>query len=75
MSPAEIQLRRDKGLCYFCDEKFSYTHKYPNKHQVLMLQMSDEEENPNQDTEPPDQTVNPKIVTPNDTKHHLSLKV
>ena len=27
ISPAEMQLRREKGLCYFCDEKFSFTHK------------------------------------------------
>ena len=32
MSPAEIQLRREKGLCFTCDEKYSPSHKCPNKH-------------------------------------------
>jgi hypothetical protein len=29
ISPAEIQLRREKNMCYFCDEKFSPAHKCP----------------------------------------------
>lgn len=40
MSAAEMQLRREKGLCYTCDEKFSLTHKCPNKH-YYVLQMDD----------------------------------
>ncbi|XP_073220685.1 uncharacterized protein [Cicer arietinum] len=43
ISPAEIQLRREKNLCYFCDEKFSPSHKCPNR-QVMLLQLEDEEE-------------------------------
>lgn len=31
ISPAEIQLRREKNLCYFCDEKFSPSHRCPNR--------------------------------------------
>ncbi|OIW21522.1 hypothetical protein TanjilG_06136 [Lupinus angustifolius] len=42
MSQAELQLRRDKDLCYWCDEKFSFTHKFPNKH-LMILQYDDEE--------------------------------
>nr|XP_027186266.1 uncharacterized protein LOC101496407 [Cicer arietinum] len=42
ISPAEIQLRREKNLCYFCDEKFSPSHKCPNR-QVMLLQLEDEE--------------------------------
>ena len=32
-----MQLRREKCLCYFCDEKFSFNHKCPNR-QLLLLQ-------------------------------------
>lgn len=38
-----MQLRTDKGLCYWCDEKFSFSHKFPNK-QLMMLQYEEEEE-------------------------------
>ena len=41
MSPTEMQLRRDKGLCYFCDDKFSFTHKCPNK-RLLMLHIDED---------------------------------
>ncbi|XP_028758775.1 uncharacterized protein LOC114717745 [Neltuma alba] len=36
MSPAEMLIRREKGLCYTCDEKFSPTHRCPNKQYMLM---------------------------------------
>jgi hypothetical protein len=42
ISPAEMQLRRDKGLCYWCDDKFSFTHKCPNR-QLMMLHYDDPE--------------------------------
>lgn len=45
ITPTEMQLRREKGLCYFCDEKFSFNHKCPNR-QFLMLQMEDDIEDP-----------------------------
>lgn len=35
ISPAEMQVRRDKGLCYWCDDKFSFTHKCPNKYLMM----------------------------------------
>ncbi|XP_072072098.1 uncharacterized protein [Arachis hypogaea] len=38
LSPAEIQDKRDKGLCYWCDEKFSATHRCANK-QYLQLHL------------------------------------
>lgn len=43
MSTAEMQLRRDKGLCYTCDDKFTWNHKCPNK-QYFILQMDDEDD-------------------------------
>lgn len=69
MSAAEIQLRKDKGLWYFCDEKFSYSHKYPNKH-LMMLQIEEEEE-VEKDKDSPDTR---KQTEKSDTQeHHLSL--
>jgi len=41
ISPTEMQLRREKGLCYFCDEKFSFNHKCPNC-QLYFLQLMEE---------------------------------
>jgi len=54
ISPTEMQLRREKGLYYFCDEKFSFTHKCPNR-QCLVLQLGEEE--PENDLDPPDDTI------------------
>jgi len=70
ISPTEMQLRREKGLCYFCDEKFYFSHKCPNR-QFLFLQLEDE------DVEDSSSLVVPLVVQevettkPND--HHLSL--
>jgi hypothetical protein len=72
MSPAEMQLRRDKNLCYWCDEKFSFTHKCPNR-QLMMLHYDDGNEDQLFDisTEPPDTTTNSLDL--NIPEHHLSL--
>lgn len=67
MSPAEMHIRRVKGLCYTCDEKISFNHRCPNKH--LMIQQIDEDHTSDFDTEhepePPDPTLN-------NLGHHLS---
>ncbi|KAL5720791.1 hypothetical protein ACHQM5_013426 [Ranunculus cassubicifolius] len=36
LSPTEMQARRDKGLCYTCDEQYSFGHKCKQK-QVYMI--------------------------------------
>jgi len=41
LSPAEVQLRREKGLCFTCDEKYSLSHHCPNK-QYLWLHGEEE---------------------------------
>ncbi|XP_072086978.1 uncharacterized protein [Arachis hypogaea] len=46
LTPAEIQSKREKGLCYWCDERFSATHKCTNR-QFMSLQLEMED-----DTEP-----------------------
>lgn len=71
ISPSEMQVKREKGLCYFCDDKFSFSHKCSNK-QVLMLQVVDDEDT-HSEPEPPDQTQanNDHVFM----EHHLSLKM
>lgn len=73
MSAAEIQLRRDKGLCYFCDEKFSYTHKCPNKHKFMMLQLTDDEDNEEVDENKEPQNTTPEQQMNKGDEHQLSL--
>lgn len=68
--PAEMQIRREKGLCYFCNDKFSYSHKCPNKH-LMMLQLVDEEPESELDAEPPD--IQPHTWGNTAQEHHLSL--
>lgn len=31
MTDAEFQVKREKGLCFRCDEKFSFNHKCKNR--------------------------------------------
>ncbi|KAJ1428448.1 Retrotransposon gag domain [Sesbania bispinosa] len=68
MSSAEMQLRREKGLCYTCDEKFSPSHKCPNK-QYLLLQV---EENDNIQPEPDSPDHFSESETHGTQEHHLS---
>ena len=32
-----MQLRREKGLCFTCDEKYTWNHKCPNLQYMLLL--------------------------------------
>lgn len=41
LSPAEIKEKRDKGLCFTCDEKYNVGHRCKNR--VLILCAQDEE--------------------------------
>ncbi|XP_019465366.1 PREDICTED: uncharacterized protein LOC109363560 [Lupinus angustifolius] len=69
ITPVEMQVRRDKGLCYYCDEKFSFSHKCPNKH-LLLLQVDDISPN-DPHTDPPDIPQSPD--DPSRMELHLSL--
>lgn len=64
-----MQLRREKGLCYYCDEKFSINHKCPNRHYFL-LQMEDDANDP-----PPENSEQALLDSASigDSEHHLSL--
>ncbi|KAK2367199.1 hypothetical protein QL285_080510 [Trifolium repens] len=72
ISPAEMQLRRDKGLCYWCDDKFSFTHKCPNR-QLMMLNYDDPVEDQLIDTMPEPDITTINDLTLNQPDHHLSL--
>lgn len=46
MTDSEMRARREKGLCYKCDEKFSPGHRCKKKElQALMVTVIQEEEN------------------------------
>ena len=72
ISPAEMQLRREKGLCYWCDEPFSITHKCPNR-QVMMLQYDDNADNLEPEPEKAKPDINQPTSEPDNNDHHLSL--
>ena len=58
-----------KGLCYWCDEKFSFSHKCPNKH-LMMLQLTDDSDLV-EDTKPLD--IDISVTEMPHGAHHLSL--
>ncbi|XP_054815422.1 uncharacterized protein LOC129315609 [Prosopis cineraria] len=71
LTPAEIQLKREKGLCYMRDEKFSATHWCPNR-QIMMLHY-ETDDNPIEDQiEDKREEQNPENTGPVEL-HHLSL--
>ncbi|CAJ2641138.1 unnamed protein product [Trifolium pratense] len=72
ISPAERQMRHEKGLCYWCDEKFSFTHKCPNR-QLMLLQCEDDEEDQVLDGLPQSAEIITNTLDTTQTEHHLSL--
>ncbi|GJS74597.1 T-complex protein 1 subunit theta [Tanacetum coccineum] len=56
LSPAEMQLpRQEKGLCFTCDDKFTWNHKCPNK-QMLLMTSTDEPAQPDVNSLPQETT-------------------
>nr|KYP34631.1 hypothetical protein KK1_044394 [Cajanus cajan] len=60
MTSAEMQIRREKGLCFTCDEKFTPAHRCPNKH--MMLLQIDEPNSSSPEPDPPDIDLEPKLA-------------
>lgn len=61
MTESEIQNRRERGLCYRCDEKYSFGHRCKQKQlqQLEVLMVHDpEEESTGQEGEPSDEVAN-----------------
>jgi len=65
MTPTEMQIKREKNLCYTCDEKFTPNHRCPNKHMCLL--QVDESDEQTIEPDPP-----PSIEQILETEHHLS---
>ena len=67
-----MQLRREKGLCYFCDEKFSFNHKCPNRQFLLLQSENDDAELEFHDSKDKFDSVadNAEVILED---HHLSL--
>lgn len=71
MSPAEMLVRREKGLCYTCDEKFSPTHRCANK-QYMLIDIDDVGDDLSSPTSS-NASVSPPATDDNPSLHHLSL--
>ncbi|XP_050902350.1 uncharacterized protein LOC127112789 [Lathyrus oleraceus] len=69
ISPAEMQLRREKGLCYFCDDKFFFSHKCPNK-QLMLFELHDDTEYLNSSSS---EDITNTTESEEVTEHHLSF--
>jgi len=65
MTPTELQIRREKSLCYTCDAKFTLNHRYPNKH-MFLLQVEESDKQTIEPDPPPD------IKQLLEIEHHLS---
>lgn len=65
-----MQIRREKGLCYFCDEKFTFNHQCPNR-QFLFFQLDETSmDDVNSPLDTGQQFIEEETVVDN---HHLSL--
>ncbi|KAK4491757.1 hypothetical protein RD792_002532 [Penstemon davidsonii] len=42
LSSAEMDEKRAKGLCFWCDEKYSYGHQCGKRKQIFVMEMEDE---------------------------------
>ena len=70
LTAAEMQVRRDRGLCYTCDEKFSPGHRCPNR-QFLFLLHDDDPPSDASSSSFPDVSV-PIVEETVAQYHHLS---
>jgi len=67
-----MQLRREKDLCYLCDEKFTFNHKCPNR-QLLMLLIEEESSKVDHDADTVISSMPTHIDVALEDNHHLSL--
>ncbi|XP_028775639.1 uncharacterized protein LOC114732519 [Neltuma alba] len=69
MTAVEMAIRREKGLCYTCDEKFSPAHRCANKQ--FMVMFCEESDSPSTTESATVLEAEPHDDAP--TIHHLSL--
>ncbi|KAH9667504.1 hypothetical protein KPL70_021062 [Citrus sinensis] len=67
LTPTELGEKRDKGLCYNCDQKYSATHRCRSKF-LLLIGTDDEDDEPSEDAfshAQPDEVVTADISSLN----------
>jgi len=69
LTPVDIQFRREKGLCFTCDEKFSPGHKCANKHYFLFQTTKEIAETTNEEAQ---QQAEEEPSPVESIDHHLS---
>nr|GEY45732.1 hypothetical protein [Tanacetum cinerariifolium] len=72
LSPAEMQLCREKGLCFTCDDKYTWNHKCPNKQALLLMTSPDDSDSSPLLIEPAEEKLD-AISLPQETTEPLSL--
>ncbi|KAI4340580.1 hypothetical protein MLD38_025400 [Melastoma candidum] len=70
LSTAEMEEKRSKGLCFWCDEKYSFHHKCANR-KVYSLILEAGDENSDEKTEPEAEEVLDTDNTPIVTLHAI----
>lgn len=77
LTPQQIQEKKDKGLCFNCDEKYFRGHKCASKCRTLLLIEANEEEEllAEDDPVPPNEEENkvPEPEPPPQNTHDVSL--
>ncbi|GJX70825.1 transposon ty3-I gag-pol polyprotein [Tanacetum coccineum] len=74
LSLAEMLLHREKGLCFTCDDKFTWNHKCPNK-QALLLMTSTDESDFSSLIERSEEQLDATSLLQENQEPHLSLNV
>lgn len=69
LSAAEIQQRREQGLCYNCDEKFSATHRCQNRRFMLLMLDDDDSGEASPDVGEESHALDESVLL-----HHMSLQ-
>ncbi|GJW30936.1 transposon ty3-I gag-pol polyprotein [Tanacetum coccineum] len=73
LSPAEMQLRREKGLCFTCNDKYTWNHKCPNKQALLLMTSPDDYDSSPLLIEPAEEKLDAISCPQETTEPHLSL--
>ncbi|XP_061373831.1 uncharacterized protein LOC133316132 [Gastrolobium bilobum] len=73
LSQAEMLEKREKGLCFYCDEKFNRSHVCKGKLFILVMQPEDDDQQLLEDTAPSPETVTEEIVIADTLTPEISL--
>ncbi|XP_026442759.1 uncharacterized protein LOC113342415 [Papaver somniferum] len=70
LTPEKMRIRRDKGLCYNCDEVYALGHKCKGRQQLFMVQTENFD---SQDTEVEDEVFEEAVESPVESDMEISL--